>query len=434
MAKDGLTKQNDFSQVTLREVDFVSRFAKNWQALQDILGIMRPIEKAPGTKLVSYKTQMKSGALQGGASVGEGEKIPYTEFEVVPAYYGDVTVEKYAKAVSIEAVAKYGATVAVQKTDDQFLVELQNEVLTRFYNFLSTGSLRATVSTWQKALATAKAKVLNQFGMMRKTVTEIVGFANLNDLYAYLGDATITVQTAFGLTYIKDFMGYGTLFLLSDLDIPRGKVIALPVENIDLYFINPANSDFAQLGLSYRTDGETNLIGFHAQGDYSTAVGESYALMGMTLWAEYLDGIAVITVTNGSPLDEVTLAGEDNFDFWGVPATDLASGITVANGVISGTLKKLTGSNAITDKWGEGYFLPYKVSGIDTDANACYVGLEPSAGSGLVDIKPDPDKNGIAKITDQDIQMFVIISTDAQGNYNKQRFQLNFTFEDSAEG
>ena len=347
MAKDGLTKQNDFSQVTLREVDFVSRFAKNWQALQDILGIMRPIEKAPGTKLVSYKTQMKSGALQGGASVGEGEKIPYTEFEVVPAYYGDVTVEKYAKAVSIEAVAKYGATVAVQKTDDQFLVELQNEVLTRFYNFLSTGSLRATVSTWQKALATAKAKVLNQFGMMRKTVTEIVGFANLNDLYAYLGDATITVQTAFGLTYIKDFMGYGTLFLLSDLDIPRGKVIALPVENIDLYFINPANSDFAQLGLSYRTDGETNLIGFHAQGDYSTAVGESYALMGMTLWAEYLDGIAVITVTNGSPLDEVTLAGEDNFDFWGVPATDLASGITVANGVISGTLKKLTGSNAI---------------------------------------------------------------------------------------
>ena len=42
--------------------------------------------------------------------------------------------------------------------------------------------------------------------------------------------------------------------------------------------------------------GETNLIGFHANGNYSTAVGESYALMGMKLWAEYLDGIANITV------------------------------------------------------------------------------------------------------------------------------------------
>ena len=42
--------------------------------------------------------------------------------------------------------------------------------------------------------------------------------------------------------------------------------------------------------------GETNLIGFHANGNYSTAVGESFALMGMTLWAEYADAIAIVTV------------------------------------------------------------------------------------------------------------------------------------------
>ena len=131
---------------------------------------------------------------------------------------------------------------------------------------------------------------------MRKTVTEVVGFANVLDFYDYLGAANITVQTQFGLTYIKDFMGYSTLFLLSAPDIARGKVIALPVENIDLYYIDPSDSEFAQLGLNYAVQGETNLIGFHAEGNYSTAVGESYALMGMTLWAEYLDGIAVINV------------------------------------------------------------------------------------------------------------------------------------------
>ena len=68
------------------------------------------------------------------------------------------------------------------------------------------------------------------------------------------------------------------------------------ISNIDLYYIDPSESDFAKLGLDYTVEGETNLIGFHANGNYSTAVGESFALMGVALWAEYLDGISVVTV------------------------------------------------------------------------------------------------------------------------------------------
>ena len=95
-----------------------------------------------------------------------------------------------------------------------------------------------------------------------------------------------------------------TLFLLpatisGGSGIARNTVLATPVENIDLYYIDPGDSEFARLGLNYTTQGETNLIGFHAQGNYSTAVGESYAIMGMKLWAEYLDGIAKITVSAG---------------------------------------------------------------------------------------------------------------------------------------
>lgn len=293
-AKDNLTITTDFD-VKAREIDFVTRFNKNWDALREILGIVRPIEKSAGTKLVSYEAKMK-GTLNGGASVGEGEEIPYTEFEVEPVAYGDVTLEKYAKAVSIESVAKYGAEVAIQKTDDAFLNELQGTVLTRFYTFLKTGTLTGAESSFQMALAMAKGKVIDKFNKIRRTVTEVVGFANVLDVYQYIGAANITVQTAFGFQYVKDFMGYSTLFLLSEPDIPRGTVIALPVENIDLYYINPADSDFKKLGLDYTVEGETNLIGFHANGDYSHAVGESFALMGMTLWAEYIDGIAVIEV------------------------------------------------------------------------------------------------------------------------------------------
>ena len=180
---------------------------------------------------------------------------------------------------------------------DPFLTQLQNVVLGRFYTFLATGSLTGTAATWQAALAKAQGEVLNKFATMQKDVTEVVGFANILDAYDYLGAADITVQTQFGLTYIENFMGYRTLFLLPAAQIARNKVLATPVENIDLYYIDPGDSEFAKLGLNYTVQGETNLIGFHAQGNYSTAVGESFALMGMALWAEYLDGIANITVS-----------------------------------------------------------------------------------------------------------------------------------------
>ncbi|MBR0320044.1 MAG: hypothetical protein IIX10_03205 [Clostridia bacterium] len=286
---------NVYTDVTAREIDFVSRFGSNWDALRQILGVMRPIRKAPGTRLVAYTASV---TLQSG-EVPEGSVIPYSKYQLVEAAHDDVTIEKYAKAVPIEDVNKYGVENAIEKSDDAFLNELQNVVLTRFYRFLNGGGeehLTATVGNWQHALAKAKGLVLNEFQKMRKTVTNVVGFANIMDLYDYLGDKEITTQTAFGLTYIQNFMGYSTLFLLSEQDIAPGTVIAVPVENINLYYVDPGDSGFAKLGLNYTTQGETNLIGFHANGNYSTAVGESFAIMGMTLWAEYINGIAIVTV------------------------------------------------------------------------------------------------------------------------------------------
>lgn len=287
---------NVYNNVTAREVDFVTRFNDNWEALRNIIGIMRPIRKAPGTSLVSYTADV---ALEDG-NVEAGEVIPYSKATITAVAKGDLTIEKYAKAVPIEDVNKYGAAIAVEKSDDAFLTKLQNAVLTKFYTFLNTGSLEAEATSWQGALAKAQGEVLNKFATMQKDVTAVVGFANILDAYDYLGAADITVQTQFGLTYIKDFLGYSTLFLLPATQIARGTVIATPVENIDLYYIDPSDSEFAKLGLSYTTQGETNLIGFHAEGNYNTAVGASFAIMGMALWAEYLDGIAKVTFGAGA--------------------------------------------------------------------------------------------------------------------------------------
>lgn len=302
-AKENLTKTADI-QSTARVIDFVTRFARNWEHLREILGIMRPIRKEPGSVL---KSKTATVVLQSG-TVGEGEEIPYSKATVTETPYEEMTVEKYAKAVSIEAIKTYGYDVAVGMTDDAFLYELQDNVTRRFYTYLNTGTLTSSETTWQRALAMAKGRVINKFKQIHRTVTNVVGFANVLDLYDYLGDKDITVQTAFGFQYVQNFMGFSTVFLLSDEEIQRGRVIATPVENIVLYYVDPSTSDFARAGLQYTTDGETNLIGFHVEGNYHTAVSESFAIMGMTLFAEYKDAIAVIDVDDTPTLGTLTVS------------------------------------------------------------------------------------------------------------------------------
>ncbi len=310
MAKNNLTKQADI-QVRAREVDFVTRFERNWEHLREILGVLRMIKKDPGSTL---KSKYAQGKLESG-KVGEGEDIPYSKFEVKEKSYAEITVEKYAKAVSIEAIKTYGYDVAVELTDDEFLFELQTDVTSRFYTYLKTGSLTSTESTFQMALAMAKGRVEDKFKQMHRSIPNgIVGFVNGLDVYEYIGAANITVQNQFGFQYVKDFMGFNTIFLLSESEIPRGKVIATPVDNIVLYYVDPSDSDFAKAGLVYTVAGETPLIGFHTQGNYHTAVSEAFAIMGMVLFAEYLDGISVISFGGSETLGDLTVASAEGTD------------------------------------------------------------------------------------------------------------------------
>lgn len=301
-AKANLIMTNNI-QVKAREIDFVTRFERNWEHLREILGIMRPIKKTPGAVL---KSKYAEGTLQNG-NVGEGEEIPYSKFVVKEKPYAEMTIEKYAKAVSIEAIKDHGYENAVQMTDDEFLFQLQTNVTERFYNYLKTGTLSFTETTFQMALAMAKGRVENKFKQMHRNVTGVVGFVNILDVYEYIGAAGISIQNQFGFQYVKDFLGFNTIFLLSDSEIPRGTVIATPAENIVLYYVDPNESDFAKAGLVYTVSGETNLIGFHTQGNYHTAVSESFAIMGLTLFAEYIDAVAVGTIDTTQTLGTLTV-------------------------------------------------------------------------------------------------------------------------------
>ena len=284
------------AQITIqaKEIDLANRFAATWEALTEIMGVMRPIRKTPGTKLVSSKASI---TLENGV-VAEGDEVPLSLAKVEPVAFKDLALKKYRKRVTAEAIEKYGAAVAVQKTDDALLNELQGVVLDEFYAFALAGTLTGEEESFQMAVSMAIGRVKDKFKKMRLNYGQVVVFANTLDVHRYLGATAITTQTSNGVEYLKNFLGADVLIASSE--IPEGKVVAIPADNIVLYYIDPADGDFAALGLEYTTGaGETNLIGVHKEGVYGRASGDTHVLMGMVMWAEYLDAIAVISVAGG---------------------------------------------------------------------------------------------------------------------------------------
>lgn len=288
-APAGLTGQDQI-QVRAREIDFVTSFGKNLQALLDILGITRMIRKENGSVL---KTKTVKGTLQSG-DVPEGDEIPLSQYTVEEQNFDTIKIEKYRKSVSLEAIAERGYDAAVQSTDEEFKSDLTNVVSDRFYAQLKAGSLVGHESTWQMAFAMAIGKVVNKFQKMKRTATGISVWVNTLDVYKYLGAADITVQTAFGFKYMKNFMGADVVFMSSQ--IPEGVVIATPLNNIAAYYVDPGDSEFVKAGLQYTTDSTTGFIGFHVQGTYERAISDMFAIMGLRLFCEYLDAIAYISV------------------------------------------------------------------------------------------------------------------------------------------
>ena len=287
---------NTFTDVTPRVVDFISQFAAGLNALRVILGLARPIEKPNGAKLVSYAADV---TLQNG-EVPAGAVIPYSQTSIVEKSAATIKLEKYAKATSLEDIMQYGADVAIQRTDAALLRKLQRRLMSGFYGVLqdTTAAITDTVTTWQMAVSMAIGNVKKAFEDKDLNVNDVVIFANTLDAYAYLGAAGISTQTAFGIEYVQNFLGAKAIILTDN--ITAGTVVATPSENLNIYFVNPATAEFEKAGLKFTVDAETGLIGVAINGNYTTMVGELFAIMAATLWPEYADGIAIMTVQPGN--------------------------------------------------------------------------------------------------------------------------------------
>ena len=131
------------------------------------------------------------------------------------------------------------------------------------------------------------------------------------------------------------------------------------------------------------------------------------------------------TVTDGNKVPDLKITGLSSGTIYDVNVADIQSNVTVEGNEFKGTLKYLSGSNPITNVWGEGNFLAFDMSdNTYTGYTSVKVGLVPSAGSGLVEIKNDDTHTGIAKIENKNVQKFRIVATDGT-NTETQDFDLN---------
>ena len=326
-------------QVRAREIDFVTSFGQNMQALLDVMGITRMIRKENGSVL---RVREASGVLQSG-DVAEGDIVPLSQYEVTEKDFDTIKIQKYKKGVSIEAIAEKGYEAAVAMTDEEFTADLQNVVMTKFYDMLKMGPLTSYETSWQMAFAMAIGRVKNKFETMGRTATGIAVWVNTLDVYKYLGAAQITMQTAFGVNYVRNFMGADIMFISSQ--IPENTVIATPLNNIVAYYVDPSDSEFARAGLVYTTDPATGFIGFHVQGNYDRVISELNAIMGVRLFAEYLDAIAYISVGSSSTqtLGTLTVTSEEGSE---TGATKITVNPQLAS--INGVYKYKTNASAAT--------------------------------------------------------------------------------------
>ncbi len=282
-AEAKLSKSANFARV--REREFVEIFNGDIRKLVEALGVTRKIQKESGSVL---KVMKVTGTLENG-SVPEGEIIPLSEYATTWEPIGEITLKKWRKSTSIEAINDKGYDQAVTATTDKMLKQIQRAIRSDFFTFLATGTRTATGDGFQDTLANAWGQLQVIF---EDTDAQPVFFMNPLDVAAYLGSTPANLATLFGMTYLENFLGLGDCFLNSD--VPQGKIYATVKDNIVLYYVNAGTADITE-GFQFTTD-QTGLIGIHEYADYDRDCVNDSVVSGIKLFAENLYGVVVGTI------------------------------------------------------------------------------------------------------------------------------------------
>ena len=287
-AEDGVITAANMKKV--REVDFVEQFAgTSLKKLMEALGVTRKIPMMEGTTMYAYTTV---GYLEDGM-VDEGDVIPLSQYVRRKEPVGEIGLKKWRKAVTAEAIKKSGYDEAMRETDARMLNDIQKGIRADFFNFLTAiGSEPVQGETLQAVLAKLWGSLQVLF---EDDAVDPVFFINPLTVAEYMATASVTVQTAFGLNYITDFLGLGTVVMSSY--VPQGTVYATAKDNLILYYLT-LDGDVAR-AFDLTVD-ETGFVGMHTAQTDDRAQIETLVMSGVQFLVEYIDGVVTGEIAGAS--------------------------------------------------------------------------------------------------------------------------------------
>lgn len=266
-------------------IDFVEQFGQRMKTLQELLGIQRTLPLSAGTLIKTYT----SSVTLSGEEVAPGALIPLSEVKLEEGPSHELTWDKKRKAVAMEDVQKYGFESAVNLSDAKFLNEVQKGIRTKLLKQLATGTGKAEGAGLQQVMAKNWAAVTAAFD---EDDVEIVSFINPFDAGEYLAQANVTVQTAFGMTYLEGFLNNRVVFMSAD--IPQGTVYTTAANNLVLAYADMTQGAIGQ-AFDFSKD-STGLIGVTHDINKQRLTAETITAYGVVLFAERLDGVIVGTI------------------------------------------------------------------------------------------------------------------------------------------
>lgn len=284
----------------VRAIDFNYQFTGSLNKFFEVLGVTRKIAVQEGAALKALKV---TGTLESGA-VTEGDLIPLSKYATQEVSLGEMRLGKWRKSTTAEAILKGGYEQAVGATTDKMVKDIQKTIRADLFTFLATGTGTASGDTLQAALANGWGQLQVLF---EDDAVETVYFLNPIDVAAYLGTAQVTVQTAFGMNYIENFLGLGTVIMSAN--VPQGKYYATAKENIVTYYVNVASGEIKS-SFQLVTD-DSGYVGIHEYADNDHACINDLVMSGVTFFPERIDGIVVGSI-GGSIGGDDSESGDDS--------------------------------------------------------------------------------------------------------------------------
>lgn len=283
--ENNLQDQTSLGNFVEKSIDYSNRFTDELTGFTDALGITRPFAVQDGFKIKMYG---KPTVELADGNVAEGDIIPLSKVTPQPHSEKEVSLNKYRKAVSAEAIQRYGLDKAINITDEALVKQIQKGIRDDLFGMIQAGQSQDNLGNGlQGALATAWGAL--QVVFEDDTVRTVV-FVHPLDIAQTIANKELTLESRFGLNYYTDATG---TVVFTSTQVERGSIYATAPGNLQVAYV-AANGEMGRsFGL---TADSTGFMGIKHFIHNESATQQTLIMSGILMFPERVDGVIKVSI------------------------------------------------------------------------------------------------------------------------------------------